>query len=53
MTSDPILSTLEKLVSLHDGVASPDGEHTLNVLLTENIALALNIPAEVTLTTRG
>ena len=53
MTSDPILSTLEKLISLHDGVASPDGEHTLNVLLTENIALALNIPSEVTLTTRA
>ena len=53
MTSDPILSTLEKLVSLHDGVASPDGEHTLNVLLTENIAQALNIPSDVTLTTRA
>jgi len=26
---------------LHDGVAEPAGEHTLNVLLTENIAQAL------------
>lgn len=53
MTSEPILSTLEQLISLHDGVAEPDGEHTLNVLLTENIAQALNIPSEVTLATRA
>lgn len=53
MTSDPILSTLKKLVELHDGIAEPDGEHTLNVLLIENIALVLNIPSEVTLTTRS
>jgi len=53
MTSDPILSTLEKLISLNDGIAEPDGEHTLNVLLTESIAQALSIPSEVTLSTRA
>jgi len=53
MTSDSILSTLEQLISLHGGVAEPDGEHTLNVLLTESIAQALNIPSEVTLGTRA
>lgn len=53
MTKDPILSTLEKLVSLHDGVAEPDGEQVLNVLLTENIAQALNLPSDASLTTRA
>lgn len=53
MTIDPILSTLEKLVSLHDGVAEPSEEQALNLLLTENIAQALNLPDEVTLTTRA
>lgn len=53
MTIDPILSTLEKLVSLHDGVAQADEEQALNLLLTENIAQALNLPDEVTLTTRA
>lgn len=53
MTIDPILSTIEKLVSLHDGVAQADEEQALNLLLTENIAQALNLPDEVTLTTRA
>ncbi|MBW4634563.1 MAG: hypothetical protein KME30_22430 [Iphinoe sp. HA4291-MV1] len=53
MISDPILSTLEKIVSLHDGIAEPSSEQTLNVLLTENIAKLLSIPEEVTFTTRA
>lgn len=53
MTSDPILSTLAKLVSLHDGVAELDGEQALNVLLTENIALALEVSSETTFSTRA
>lgn len=51
MLSDPIIATLEKIVSLHDGIAEPAGEHILNVLLTENIASLLSLPEEVTFTT--
>ncbi len=53
MSEDPILSTLAKLISLHEGIAESSGEQALNVLLTENIAKALNLPSEVTLTTRA
>jgi hypothetical protein len=53
MVSDPILSTLTKLISLHDGIAEPEGEQILNVLLTQNIAKVLELPEEVTLTTRA
>lgn len=53
MTSDPIISTLAKLVSLHDGIAEPEGEQALNVLLTENIAKALEIESETTFSTRA
>ena len=53
MSEEPILSTLKKLVSLHEGVAESAGEQALNVLLTENIAKALNLPEDVTLTTRS
>lgn len=53
MVSDPILSTLAQLISLHEGIAEPDGEQVLNVLLATNIAKALELPEEVTLTTRA
>lgn len=53
MTSDPILSTLAKLVSLHDGIAELDGEQSLDVLLTENIAKALEVSSETTFSTRA
>jgi hypothetical protein len=51
MISDPIIATLKKIVSLHDGIAEPAGEHILNVLLTENIASLLSLPEEITFTT--
>ena len=53
MTSDPIISTLEKLVSLHDGVAEYSGDQILNVLLTESIAKALEVESETTFSTRA
>jgi hypothetical protein len=53
MVSDPILSTLAQLISLHEGIAEPDGEQVLNVLLAQNIAKALDLPEEVSLTTRA
>ncbi len=53
MVSAQILSTLAQLISLHDGIAEPDGEQVLNVLLTQNVAKVLDIPEEVTLTTRA
>jgi len=51
--SDPILSTLSKLVSLYDGVAEPEGDHQIIVLLNANIAQQLQIPEEVTLATKA
>jgi hypothetical protein len=51
MLSDPIITTLEKIVALHDGIAEPAGEHVLNALLNENIASLLSLPEEVTFTT--
>jgi hypothetical protein len=53
MVSDPIVSTLTQLISLHEGIAEPDGEQVLHVLLAHNIAKALDLPEEVTLTTRA
>jgi hypothetical protein len=53
MMSDPILSTLSKLVSLYDGVAEPDGDHQMMVLLTANIAKQLHLSEEVTLSTKA
>ncbi|BAY42419.1 hypothetical protein NIES2111_68420 (plasmid) [Nostoc sp. NIES-2111] len=53
MISDPIIATLEKIVSLHDGIAEPASEHILNALLTENIASLLSLPEEVTFTTKA
>lgn len=51
MIDDPILDTLQKIITLHEGIAEPAGEHILNVLLTENIASLLSVTEEVTLTT--
>jgi len=51
--TDPILSTLAKLITLHEGLAEPAGEQSLTALLTKNIAKQLNLPEEVTLTTRA
>ena len=51
MLSDPIITTLKKIVALHDGIAEPAGEHVLNALLNENIASLLSLPEEVTFTT--
>lgn len=51
--SNPILSTLSKLVSLHDGVAQSDGDNRLMVMLSDNIALQLQLPEEVTLSTKN
>ncbi|GAX38647.1 hypothetical protein [Nodularia sp. NIES-3585] len=53
MLSDPILTTLEKIVSLHDGIAEPASESILNALLTENLAAVLSLPEEVTFTTKA
>ncbi|AFZ56727.1 hypothetical protein H6G54_09800 [Anabaena cylindrica FACHB-243] len=53
MLSDPIISTLEKIIALHDGIAEPASEHTLNVLLTENLASLLSLPEDVTFTTKA
>jgi hypothetical protein len=53
MAFDPILSTLSQLISLHEGIAEPDGDQVLNILLAHNIAKALDLPEEVTLTTRA
>ena len=50
--SDPILSTLSKLISLYDGVAEPEGDHQIMVLLNANIAKQLQLPEELTLTTK-
>ncbi|MEA5527324.1 hypothetical protein [Nodularia spumigena] len=53
MLSDPILTTLGKIVSLHDGIAEPASESILNALLTENLAAVLSLPEEVTFTTKA
>ncbi|MDF5733263.1 MAG: hypothetical protein PUP92_36085 [Rhizonema sp. PD38] len=53
MMSDPILSTLSKLVSLYDGVAEPEGDDQIMVLLNANIAKQLQLPEELTLTTKA
>jgi hypothetical protein len=53
MTNDPLLTTLEKIVSLHEGVAESVNPHTLSVLLTEDVAKTLALSEEVTFTTRA
>ncbi|MEQ8972420.1 MAG: hypothetical protein RIE73_18765 [Coleofasciculus sp. C1-SOL-03] len=53
MVSNPILSTLAQLITLHEGIAEPEDEQTLNVLLTQSIAKALDLPEDVTLATRA
>jgi hypothetical protein len=53
MVSDPILSTLAQLISLYEGIAEADGDQVMNVLLAQNIAKALDLPEEVTLTTKA
>ena len=51
--SDPILSTLSKLVSLYDGVAELDGDDQMMALLSANIAQQLQLPQEVILSTKA
>jgi hypothetical protein len=51
--SDPIIATLEKIISLHDGIAETANDYTLNALLTENLASILSLPEEVTFTTKA
>ncbi len=53
MKTDPILSTLSKLISLYDGIAEPTGEHNLTALLAKNIARELDVEEEVTFSTRA
>jgi len=53
MVSNPILSTLAQLITLHEGIAEPEDEQTLNVLLTQSIAKALDLPEDITLATRA
>jgi len=53
MLSDPIIATLEKIITLHDGIVEPVGEHILNALLPSNIASLLSLPEEVTFTTKA
>ncbi|MBE9209753.1 hypothetical protein IQ244_25315 [Nostoc sp. LEGE 06077] len=52
MIFDPIIATLSKIISLHDGIAESANEHILNALLTENIASLLSLPEEVTFSTK-
>ncbi|MFM7440181.1 MAG: hypothetical protein ACKO2V_16565, partial [Snowella sp.] len=52
MSSDPILSAIANLVTLEGGIAELEEQQTLNVLLTENIAKALELPEEVPLSTQ-
>lgn len=53
MVADPIISTLEKIISLHDGIAEPANDNTLNVLLTDSLASLLSLPEDVTFTTKA
>jgi hypothetical protein len=48
---DPIIRTLETIISTYDGVAELVDEKTLNVLLPEEIATALKIESETTFST--
>lgn len=52
MSSDPILAAIANLITLEGGIAEPEEQQTLNVLLTENIAKTLDLPEEVTLSTQ-
>ncbi|HLP89332.1 MAG TPA: hypothetical protein VK184_12165 [Nostocaceae cyanobacterium] len=53
MVADPIISTLEKIISLHDGIAEPANDNTLNVLLTDSLASLLSLPEDITFTTKA
>ncbi|UXE58744.1 MAG: hypothetical protein KA717_22300 [Woronichinia naegeliana WA131] len=52
MSTDPILAAIADLVSLEGGLAELEEEQTLNILLTKNIAKALELPEEVSLSTQ-
>jgi hypothetical protein len=52
MSTDPILSAIANLVALEGGIAELEEQQTLNVLLTENIAKALELPEEISLSTQ-
>jgi len=52
MISDPILAAIADLVYLEGGIAEPAEQQTLNILLTENIAKALELPEEISLSTQ-
>lgn len=53
MSSDPILSTLSKLVSLYDGIAEPEADHVMTVLLPPEVSDQLALPETVTLSTQA
>ena len=52
MSTDPILAAIANLVTLEGGIAELEEQQTLNVLLTENIAKALELPEEISLSTQ-
>ncbi|MGL5035866.1 MAG: hypothetical protein ACRC6M_18930 [Microcystaceae cyanobacterium] len=52
MSTDPILAAIANLVSLEGGIAELEEQQTLNVLLTKNIAQALALPEEISLSTQ-
>ena len=52
MSTDPILAAIADLVFLEGGLAELEEEQTLNILLTKNIAKALELPEEVSLSTQ-
>jgi hypothetical protein len=49
--TDPIITTLEQVVSVYDGVAELVDEKTLNVLLPKEIAHSLHLEEETTFST--
>ncbi|WP_017715811.1 hypothetical protein [Kamptonema formosum] len=51
MNDDPILKPVQKIVSLHDGLAEYSRPNTLSVLLSEEVAKTLEVEEEVTFTT--
>jgi hypothetical protein len=50
-TSDPIINTLETVISTYDGIAELIDEKTINVLLPEELAKSLKIEEETTFST--
>ncbi|MFM8293967.1 MAG: hypothetical protein ACKN9E_05395 [Microcystaceae cyanobacterium] len=52
MNTDPILAAIADLVSLEGGLAELEEQQTLHILLTKNIAKALELPEEVSLSTQ-